>query len=161
MHSWRPYAKHPTFEFAQQDDRDGKFKVGAQGGDRNIRGDGEGELHLALNSGHDACFPDVIQWSCAAPMLRLMKTHASNDASQMIPRPCIRFVSRRARFRFIVRTNGVPVTRYRTSLGHRYIAKVARRRSPLSPLAMRSFIFPLSLSFSLGLDTAHTIGTIE
>jgi hypothetical protein len=44
MHSWRPYAKHPTFEFGQRDDGDGKFKVGAQGGDRNTRGDGEGEL---------------------------------------------------------------------------------------------------------------------
>lgn len=42
-------------------------------------------MHLALNSGHDGWFPDVIQWNCAAPSRRLMKTHASSGASQMIP----------------------------------------------------------------------------
>lgn len=44
-------------------------------------------LHLALNSGHDGWFPDVIHWNCAAPSRRLMKTHASSGASQMIPGP--------------------------------------------------------------------------
>lgn len=119
MHSWRPYAKHPTFEFGQQGDRDGKFKVGI--GERGTtieiqetqRWEGEGaigdrELHLALNSGYGGWFPDVIQWSCAAPTRRLMKTHASNGASQMIPRPCIRSACPRVRFRSIVHVNGMP-----------------------------------------------------
>lgn len=119
MHSWRPYAKHPTFEFGQQGDRDRKFKVdiGERGTtievQETLRWEGEEaigdrRLHLALNSGHGGWFPDVIQWSCAAPTRRLMKTHAFNGASQMIPRPCIRSACRRVRFRSIVHTNGTP-----------------------------------------------------
>lgn len=36
MHSWPLHAKHPTFEFGQQGDIGGKFKVGAEG-DRSTR----------------------------------------------------------------------------------------------------------------------------
>lgn len=69
-----------------------------------VRGRG---MHLALNSDHDGWFPDVIQWNCAAPSRRLMKTHASSGASQMIPGPCIRSACRCVRFRSIVHANGV------------------------------------------------------
>lgn len=34
MHSWLPHAKHPTFEFGQQGDVGGKFKVDA--GERGL-----------------------------------------------------------------------------------------------------------------------------
>lgn len=109
-----------------------------EGNDRSTRGctrrqrrrgggrDGGGGLHLALNSGHDGWFPDVIQWSCAAPTRRLMKTHASNGASQMIPTPCIRSACRRVRFRSIVHVNGVPGTARGRSASPR--RKSARRK---------------------------------
>lgn len=69
-------------------------------------------LHLALNSGHDGWFPDVIHWNCAAPSRRLMKTHAWSGASQMIPGPPVRIRSacRCVRFRSIVHANGVHVS---------------------------------------------------
>lgn len=88
IHSWMPYAKHRFDRLGRlQGDGGRKFKVGTErvsgAGFRGLeRGRG---MHLALNSGHDGWFPDVIQWNCAAPSRRLMKTHASSGASQMIP----------------------------------------------------------------------------
>lgn len=108
-----------------QSDGGRKFKVGtgreeAKEREREIlqvSGEGLGRgLHLALNSGHDGWFPDVIHWNCAAPSRRLMKTHASSGASQMIlgpsalSPPCIRSACRCVRFRSIVHANGVHVS---------------------------------------------------
>jgi len=146
MHSWLPYAKHPTFEFGQQGDGDGKFKVGIgeRGATIEVQGTkvtgAAGRLHLALNSDHDGWFPDVIQWSCAAPTRRLMKTHASSGASQMIPRPCIRSACRRVRFRSIVHANGVPsITR--AQLRSAKISKVARHRDTAAVVIRKNRLY--------------------
>lgn len=104
-------------------------------------------LHLALNSGHDGWFPDVIHWNCAAPSRRLMKTHASSGASQMIPGPPVRIRSacRCVRFRSIVHANGAHVSpRPRSFLEN---SRVSTRQ----PLQRFSSCLPLSLSLSLPL----------
>lgn len=104
-------------------------------------------LHLALNSGHDGWFPDVIHWNCAAPSRRLMKTHASSGASQMIPGPPVRIRSacRCVRFRSIVHANGAHVSpRPRSFLEN---SRVSTRQ----PVQRFSSCLPLSLSLSLPL----------
>lgn len=101
-------------------------------------------LHLALNSGHDGWFPDVIHWNCAAPSRRLMKTHASSGASQMIPGPPVRIRSacRCVRFRSIVHANGAHVSpRPRSFLEN---SRVSTRQ----PVQRFSSCLPFSLSLS-------------
>ena len=79
MHSWLPYAKQPIRAARSRLQGDGgrKFKVGTEK-ERETEREREREreslsgpgfrglargrgMHLALNSGHDGWFPDVIQ----------------------------------------------------------------------------------------------------
>lgn len=111
-------------------------------------------MHLALNSGHDGWFPDVIRWSCADPGQHLMKTHASNGVSQMIPGPMHTFrISSRS-----VSVSLCALMACRTSRGFREFRRSLDLFKRLADARDLSFFFFFFFSFSFSRNTVHTFG---